>query len=65
MAATPLLAATTQQDGPLRLLRNDHLTATFDTRRGGFLSGLTGADGKVWLDSSNVYTDHGLFEEGR
>jgi hypothetical protein len=62
----PLPAApSAETQGPLRLLRNDRLTATFDTGQGGFLTRLAGADGKTWLDGGFVYTDHGLFEEGR
>src|ERR1035438_699582 len=66
MALTPLRAApSAEKQGPLCVLRNDRLTATFDTAQGGFLTHLVGADGKVWLDGGFVYTDHGLFEDGR
>jgi hypothetical protein len=65
LASALQAAPTVESQGPLRLLRNDRLTATFDTGHGGFLTRLVAADGRVWLDGGFVYTDHGLFEEGK
>lgn len=45
------------------VLQNAHLRCTIDLRKGGILSQLADAEGRVYWQDARVYSDRGLFEE--